>query len=877
MRAVLMAGGSGTRLRPLTCDLPKPMVPILNRPIAEHIVNLLRRHQIREIIATLYYMPDVMRDYFGDGADFGVRISYAVEEDQPLGTAGCVKNIAELLDSTFLVISGDSITDFDLTAAIAFHKQKGSKATIILAQVPNPLEFGVVITDSNQRISRFLEKPSTSEIFSDTVNTGTYILEPEVLDYLSEDQESDFSKDLFPQLLENNEPMYGYVAKEYWCDVGHLDAYREAQYDALSQQVKLEEAYEQKDPGVWVGHNTYIDPSAKIEPPVLIGKNCRIGQRVQLDAGTVIGDNVMIAKDANLKRPIIWNGAIVGEEAQLRGCTIGRGSRVDRRAQILEGAVVGSLSNVGEEAKIAPQVRVWPNKEIEAGAILNINLIWGNIVRRNLFSQRGVQGLANIDITPEFAVKLGVAYGSTLKSCSQVTVSRDQRTISRMVSQSLIAGLMSAGINVQNLEATALPIVRTVIPTLAVAGGIHVRAHPERPDALAIEILDRKGINISKAREKKIEGAYFKEDLRRSPLQEIGNVAYPSDVLSIYMTAFEKHLDVKAIKRVYYVPRVSLGTRVVIDYAYAVNGAVLPQLLAKFGCDALVLNASLNQTPLSVGSREGLLDQLARVVEALKATMGVQVSANGEQLILVDETGSPIRGESLTALMVQMMLTAHGSGGTIVVPVHASSAVEQIALRHDGRVIRTKANPRAVMEASHANPHVILGGSGDMGFIFPQLHPGFDAMFCTAKLIEMLKLQDLSLGKIRSELPRVYHKQYTIRCPWNIKGALMRYLVGKYPATQLELVDGVKIFNQQSKSRGGGTVVTPTRTTQGISTDSWVLILPDAGEPLVHIFANSNDRRVVEATLWESRNLVKDFVESDVPRQSRGNEGGRCK
>ncbi|HEY9747178.1 MAG TPA: nucleotidyltransferase family protein, partial [Allocoleopsis sp.] len=202
MRAVLMAGGSGTRLRPLTCDLPKPMVPILNRPIAEHIVNLLRRHRITEIIATLHYLPDVMRDYFQDGSDFGVQMTYAVEEDQPLGTAGCVKNISELLDQTFLVISGDSVTDFDLTAAIEFHKQKRSKATLILTRVPNPIEFGVVITDEENRIRRFLEKPSTSEIFSDTVNTGTYILEPEVLDYLPENQESDFSKELFPLLLE---------------------------------------------------------------------------------------------------------------------------------------------------------------------------------------------------------------------------------------------------------------------------------------------------------------------------------------------------------------------------------------------------------------------------------------------------------------------------------------------------------------------------------------------------------------------------------------------------------------------------------------------------------------------------------------------------
>ncbi|NET53528.1 MAG: nucleotidyltransferase family protein, partial [Merismopedia sp. SIO2A8] len=196
MRAVLMAGGSGTRLRPLTCDLPKPMVPILNRPISEHIINLLKRHNITEIIATLYYLPDVMRDYFQDGSDFGVQMTYAVEEDQPLGTAGCVKNVDELLDDTFLVISGDSITDFDLSAAIAYHKKQGSKATLVLARVPNPVEFGVVITNEDGRIQRFLEKPSSSEIFSDTVNTGTYILEPSVLEYLPSDQECDFSKDL---------------------------------------------------------------------------------------------------------------------------------------------------------------------------------------------------------------------------------------------------------------------------------------------------------------------------------------------------------------------------------------------------------------------------------------------------------------------------------------------------------------------------------------------------------------------------------------------------------------------------------------------------------------------------------------------------------
>lgn len=835
-----MAGGSGTRLRPLTCDLPKPMVPILNRPIAEHIINLLKRHHITEVIATLHYLPDVMRDYFQDGSDFDVQMTYAVEEDQPLGTAGCVKNIADLLDDTFIVISGDSITDFDLKAAIAFHREKQAKATLVLTRVPNPVEFGVVIADKEQKIVRFLEKPSTSEIFSDTVNTGTYILEPEILQYLPANEESDFSKDLFPLLLDKGEAVYGYIAEGYWCDVGHLDAYREAQYDGLNKKVKLDFTYTEKSPGVWVGQNTYIDSSAKIEEPALVGHNCRIGPRAHLEAGTVVGDNVTIGADANLKRPIVLNGVIVGEEAHLRACVISRGARIDRRANILEGAVVGSLCNVGEEAQISPNVRVWPSKRIESGAILNINLIWGEQARRNLFGQQGVSGLANIDITPEFAVKLGAAYGSTLKLGATVTVSRDQRAIARMVSRSLIAGLMSTGVNIQNLEATAIPLARTMVPRLQdVSGGIHVRLHPDRPDFILIEFFDQQGINTSKSKEKKIEGAYFKEDLRRVPIAEIGDMAYPSQILDIYSRSFENHLNVEALR--------SSRSKVVIDYVYAVSGAILPVLLAKFGCDAVVLNASLSERALSSEEREGLLKQLGQVVEALKGNFGVQVSANGEQLILVDESGQPVRGELLTAMMVHMVLTAQPRG-TVVVPVNTSSAIEQIARRHDAKVIRTKANPTALMEAAQENPNVAIGGSGDMGFIFPQLHPGFDAMFCVAKLIEMLTVQERSLAQVRSELPRVCHRTYTMRCPWTVKGALMRHLVEIHPAEQLELIDGVKIVNPQN--------------------DNWVLVLPDAGEPLVHIYANSDDRDWVDNALKDYRQRVQNFIDDEQGNES---------
>lgn len=836
MRAVLMAGGSGTRLRPLTCDLPKPMVPILNKPIAEHIINLLKKVGIREIIATLHYFPDIMRDYFQNGNDFDVDITYAVEEEQPLGTAGCVKNIQELLHSTFLVISGDGITDFDLQKAIAYHREQNSLATIVLTRVPNPMEFGVVITNPDGRISRFLEKPSTSEVFSDTVNTGTYILEPEVLDYLPVNQEADFSKDLFPLLLAEGKPIYGYIAEGYWCDVGHLDAYRQSQYDALNQQVYLQLEYHQRSAGIWIGNNTYIDPTAKIEAPAVIGNNCRIGPRVIITGGTVIGDNVTVGADSELRRPIIWNGVIIGEESHLSACIIARGSRLNRRCQILEGAVIGQLSLVGEEAKISPGVRVWPSKIIEPGAILNINLIWGHTAQRNLFSQRGVSGLANIDITPEFAVKLGASYGSTLKLGAQIAVSRDQRSVSRMVSRSLIAGLMSTGIHVQNLEAVAIPITRTLVPKLGVQGGIHVRVDPDRPDYVLIEFFDKQGINVSKSIEKKIEGAYFKEDLRRVGIQEIGNMYYPSNsqIINSYSQNFEEYLNVEAIR--------NSGAKIVIDYMYGVAGAILPELLNKFGCDAVVLNASLRQLAIFQQERENLLIQLGHVVEAVKANFGAQVSANGEQFILVDESGRQIRGETLTALMVNMMLTTHPRS-TVVVPVDVSSAVEQIARRHDSQVIRTKVNPTALMEASQANPNVILGGSANMGFIFPQLHPGFDAMLSIAKLIEMLTVQEQSLAQIRSELPRISHRCCTIRCPSSVKGSLMRHLVETHPTEYLRLIDGVKIIDPRN--------------------DNWILILPDAGESLVHIYANSEERAWVDSNLFSYKHKVQTFIDQE--------------
>jgi Nucleoside-diphosphate-sugar pyrophosphorylase involved in lipopolysaccharide biosynthesis/translation initiation factor 2B, gamma/epsilon subunits (eIF-2Bgamma/eIF-2Bepsilon) len=238
MQAVIMAGGFGTRLRPITCNVPKPMAPMANRPMLSHIIELLKTHGLSDLTMMLYYQPEVITDYFGDGSKMGVKIRY-LKPEADLGTAGSVKFAQKNLPGTFLVISGDVLTDFDLKQAIDFHNKKKAMATIVLTRVANPLQYGVVITDNEGKIERFLEKPSWGEVFSDTINTGLYILDPSVLDLIPPDKPFDFSKELFPLLLKENKPLYGYIAEGYWKDVGNHEEYRLGHQDILDGKVKI--------------------------------------------------------------------------------------------------------------------------------------------------------------------------------------------------------------------------------------------------------------------------------------------------------------------------------------------------------------------------------------------------------------------------------------------------------------------------------------------------------------------------------------------------------------------------------------------------------------------------------------------------------------
>jgi len=257
------------------------MVPIFNKPIMEYTIDLLKTYKITDIVVTLQFMPQMIRNYFGDGTGSGVNLIYAVEQ-QPLGTAGSVKNAQNHLDGTFIVISGDALTDIDLNKLLKYHKKKRSMATIALKRVENPLEFGVVIANEEGQIERFLEKPTWGEVFSDTINTGIYVLEPEIFDYMPEGEAVDFSKDVFPKVLADGRPLYGYVMDGYWCDVGNYEQYVQAHQEIMDGQADIKPPGIKMREDVWVGDGAYIDPSADIVGPVVIGQNARLEQGAEV-------------------------------------------------------------------------------------------------------------------------------------------------------------------------------------------------------------------------------------------------------------------------------------------------------------------------------------------------------------------------------------------------------------------------------------------------------------------------------------------------------------------------------------------------------------------------------------------------------------------
>lgn len=501
MKAIIMAGGGGKRLRPLTCAMPKPMVGILDRPMLDYTLELLFAHGYRHAAMTLGYLPAEVTGYYEQYKQ--LNIAFYVE-DAPLGTAGGVKNAQSFIDGTFLVISGDALTDIDLTLMAKEHKQSGAKATIALKRMGNPQGYGVVITDAYGNVERFVEKPGWEDVFSDTINTGIYMVEQEVLDLIPDDEPFDFAKDLFPRMLNSKMKIYGHVTQGYWCDVGSIESYLNVHKDMLQAKVKAN-IKGLNTGGIWVGEGARINDNALIQPPAFIGDGAVIEAGVTVGRYSCIGAGSYIGAHSSISRSVLHKGARVGKNAILNGCVVAQGSAVGERCRVQEGAVVGEQCLLGQHSRISPRVRIWPGKNIGCGVNANENIIYGFGERMGLFGSEGFAGDLGVDLTP---LRLSRLFGAVAEHMSgkAVAVSAQEPAVCNAAAK-LAAGMLTlSGADVIRIDSANRPVLALCALMLQAKICILLRTRKNR---LYADIFEPDIFMLGKAARTQIEQKYF--------------------------------------------------------------------------------------------------------------------------------------------------------------------------------------------------------------------------------------------------------------------------------------------------------------------------------------------------------------------------------
>ena len=825
-----MAGGEGTRLRPLTSNQPKPMVPIVGKPCMEHILDLLRRHDMHEVVVTLAFMPQSIRTYFGDGTTLEMDVDYSVEE-QPLGTAGSVRLARERLDDTFLVISGDALCDVDLTGLVAAHREKGAAVTIALKSVDNPLEFGIVVTDEDGRVERFLEKPSWGQVFSDTINTGIYVLEPEVLRHIPTDRPYDFSKELFPLLLEMGRPIYGHVLDGYWQDIGNLEQFRQANFDALDGRVQLDIPGLRLRGNVWVSEEVDINEVAGVAGPAFIGANCRIADGASIGAHAVLSQGVIVREGARVTRSVVDAGSYLGRSSVVEGAIIGRGCDLRDHVRVHEGVAIGDQVTIGPEATLFPDVRVYPFKEIETGAQIHESVVWETRAASTPFGREGATGLVNVDLTPETAVRLAAALGTALRRGDRVVASRASADACRMIQRAIISGLTSTGVHVADLRISPAAVTRHVLKTQALQAGIHVGRSSVDPEMIDVRFFEWPGNQMTATLQKEVEKHFSRHELRRATFAEVGETAYPARVRESYAQDILDSLDAEAVRRRRF--------RVALDYGYSPAAFTLPLVLGPLGVEAIAAHGFFVE---DVPDELGTVDA-RRIVTGVRADLGVVLDRAAERLLLVDERGEAVPAD-LGMLLVVKLLVLAGREGRIAVPITATGRVDELVAGSALEIVRTQHSLGDLTRAA-TEDGVVLAVAPTGGFVFPDVVPGYDAVTTVCKLLELLAGQEPPISELVAQLPRPTLVHRELPCPWSRKGLVMRLVNEQLADRRLDLMDGVKAYD----NRG------------------WVQVLPDPDEPLVHVYAEGETEELTGELAGEVAGFVDAVVQGEGVEQ----------
>lgn len=717
MKAIIMAGGEGSRLRPLTCDCPKPMMRLMDRPVIQYALELLRDHGISEIAATLGYLPDAISDAFGDGADLGVSLRYFVEKT-PLGTAGGVRQAIGFLDETFVVLSGDGITDLDLSAAMAFHRARRAQATLVLRREANPSEYGVVSTDAEGRVVGFHEKPGRCDIVSDTINTGIYILEPELLREIPEGRPYDFGHDLFPRLAREGARIFGYVMDGYWCDIGDIRAYLAAHIAAMNGEIRLP-GIAPRPGGIAILPGAAVDRTAVLEAPCLIAPGAQVRAGAHIGAYSVVGENAFVGAHASLKRAVLWPGARVEAHAQARGCVLGNHAILGDGAQAYEECVLGTGASTGERAALMPGVKLWPGKFAADGERLEENVVWGS--RRPDGFAAGSFALSS----PAQATRAAQAVASVMKP-KELLLGRGPSTVSDALWHAAASGAMSQGVQVLDAGVCTLPQLRHALNAL-------------RADAAALV-----------------------SDDRLLPLGANG-ARIPSRTCRAIHTMNARH-DYAGPFSGLTRPVLSAGHT---DIAYIADAAVCftedphraPNIAVHAQAAHLLSLAERSFARAGLSVRTGWEDDM---MELAPGELGVWLDERGESAALGDERGALNEAERQ---LMQAWVALERGERELLLPVSATRAIADLAGRYGAKAIYAAGEPAEWMnELADRHPE--------------QFALMFDGIRLALSALSELVRAGLTLGAWRRAMPLVYRRSRSVEVPASETGRVLSAFAG---------------------------------------------------------------------------------------------------
>lgn len=790
-----------------------------------HIVELLKQHGIREIVSLLYFQPEHITSYFGDGTSVGVKMEYMTAEAD-YGTAGSVKNGEGFLDERFIIISGDVLTDFDISAAVKFHEEKKAMATIVLTRVAQPLQYGIVMTDADQRITRFLEKPSWGEVFSDTINTGIYILEPEVLDLIPAQSEFDFSKDLFPLMLKKELPLFGYTAEGYWKDIGNLNEYQLASADVLAGRVNVTLAGT-KEGASQRGSDVAVAATAQLNGLVVIGDDVKIGEGSML-TDCIVGDRCQIGANVRMSNTVLWNDVCVGDFSDLTNDVVCNNVNIASNVSIADNVFIAESSVIGEHARLLSGIKLWPRKHVESHATLSRSLVQEERWARELFADARITGTSNVEMNPEFGARLGAALGMALGNNTQFVASRDTDEVSRIMKRSITAGLMSVGVSTTDLQTTTIPLTRQELRTGKFVAGFHVRRSPRHPDKTDIILFGKDGRDLPLSTTKSVDRFFFGEDVRRVPHNDVGRLNFPERSIGMYVERFLASLDTDLIAKRQF--------KLLVDYSFGLAATVFPQILGELKCRVLSMNNYVDVTHFADPLSEAL-GESATIMRSLGYEIGIKIDSGAEKIALVDERGFWYTGLRLLTIVTKLYLDTHRDQEpySIAVPIQATREIEDIAKDYNVNVVRIRNTHGAMMEATKDDAVRFVGGTRG-GFIFPEFFVAADGLYSACRILQMLAQTGHHLSVLDSTLPKRHQVSKEVDCAWESKGTVMRRAMEHSDGRMRQLVDGVKIIDGPLS----------------------VLLVPDREFPLFNVTAEAD----TEAQALEACDRYASFVAS---------------